>query len=511
MPDQDLEALQLEVLRKRVEAKRAQEDSAPRPNPNSGEFGEISPLQSAISGTAEGLTAGYSGEISGRVRAAVTAPFVDETYGQLRDKYVGEQNRYASAAAKANPLTSLGFELGSTVISPASKVLGPVEGAGIVANMGRAALQGGLIAGGKSETSPLESPQKLKDFALETGAGAATGLVTQGALSGVGAIAKRFAPEWLTQFARERAVKAATGQNKRAIKQMSKLGQINQIGDDLLNGSEEIGVKAPLRFGSSVESIKNRAAENKDKAWGAVEGAYSSIDKKTGGQSVDLMDVSQRLMEKAKAIEPVPKNLPVIEKLRAEATWLAQQEGRIPLKRAQDLKNQYVFKMADPHTHALGLDGNNIVRNAYAEGIENSIKKHASAADAKKWKLGMRNYGSNASAAGAADDRAVANISNRFISPSDYAVGIGSALAGAAKGGDNIQNSLFGLATSLGHKLLRERGSSMAAVTAKNMSNAIKNNPGTLGAVQRGVSQLPEKPSTALLMQWLNRRSGTEE
>ncbi len=511
MPDQGLEDLQLAVLRKRVEEKRAAE-STDRPDLNAKRFGDISPLESGISNLAQGLTGGYSDEIAGGLRAAVEAPFSDRKFSDLYREHQKEQEDYNKATSAANPWTSVGSEIVGSIASPISKIAAPIDGAGIASALGRAALGSGIVAGGKSENHPFESPDQMMAFAKDVGAGATTGAAVQGVLGTVGAVAERMSPEWLKQFARERAVKAATGQNKRMIKQASKLGQLDDIGDALLEGAPEIGVNAPLKFGSSVESIKNRAAEESNHAWdNGVTKVFNDIDAKTSNQSVDLQGVAQNILSHADSITPVPKNLPVIQNLKNEAEWLMQQPGKISLRSAQDLKNEYRFKYEDPRTHGLGLNGNNAIRKAYGDAIEKTISSLGSAADAKRFKLGMSQYGSMASAAGAADDRAVANISNRFISPSDYAAGIGTAVMGAAKGKEQVESGLYGLAASLAHKLLRERGSSMAAVTANKLSNLVKAHPRTLGAFQQAASSLPYQPYATQATELLNRKTGTEE
>ncbi|NBW08769.1 MAG: hypothetical protein EBR82_12170 [Caulobacteraceae bacterium] len=60
------------------------------------------------------------------------------------------------------------------------------------------------------------------------------------------------------------------------------------------------------------------------------------------------------------------------------------------------------------------------------------------------------------------EDRVAADARNRVISPSDYGVGIGTGAAAIASG--HPVGALLGVASSLGHKVLRERGNSTAAI-----------------------------------------------
>lgn len=60
------------------------------------------------------------------------------------------------------------------------------------------------------------------------------------------------------------------------------------------------------------------------------------------------------------------------------------------------------------------------------------------------------------------EDRVAADARNRVISPSDYGVGIGAGVAGLVSG--NPLAIAGGLASSIGHKIVRERGNATAAV-----------------------------------------------
>jgi hypothetical protein len=81
-----------------------------------------------------------------------------------------------------------------------------------------------------------------------------------------------------------------------------------------------------------------------------------------------------------------------------------------------------------------------------------------------------------------AQDQVARREANRFVSPSDYGVGIGSAAAAVASG-HPAMGALMGVAGAAGNKLLRERGNSFAANTALNLSQrlAIPGNLADLG------------------------------
>lgn len=505
MPQQNVEELRAAVLRKRVEEKRAQEMSTVDDAPKKREFTDISPLATAVVKGTQGLTGGFADEIGA---AIVAAPYLmpgGKSFGDVYDSQVGRHRAFLKQAEEQNPTTSVASEIGGAIASPINKIAAPIAGAGTAANLGRAALGGATIAAGTSETNPFLSGDNLGEFASDVAGGAAGGFATQGALGIAGKAAGKLAPESLKQFARERAVKAATGQNKKLLKQASKLGQLERIGGDLIDGAEEFGIKAPVSFGASVDTIKNRAAEGSRKAWRAVEDIYKNIDERTGGAAVDTVDIAQNILNRAKQIEPTPQNMPIIQRLRAEADWLAEEAGAISLDRAQSLKNQYVFKMADPKTHALGKDGSNQIRSAYTDAIKNTILKKGSNSDLKKYERALEVYGSMTSAAGAADERAVANLSNRWASPSDYGIGIATALGSTlASGGANLGALAAGGAASMGHKFLRERGSGMAAAAANKLAGPMSSEPARM--VIGGAQKLSQTPASNAFMQYVQSK-----
>lgn len=443
---------------------------------------KLSPVESAISGLAQGLTLGHSDEIAGAGRAAIAKlGGAEEPFGTLYEKYRDEQRGHQAKAKADNPKTYVGGDLAGavgTAFLPGVSALAPAKGAGLLANVGKAGLLGAISGAGYSNANPTESPDKLKEFAGDVGTGAAIAGATQGALQLAGKAASKLAPDNLREFANERSIKAATGQNKAILKRIAKTKGLDDTGEVLLN---ESSVSGPVvKFGSSVNSIKDRAADAAEKAWDSVTGVYKQADQALGGKAIDGREIAQGIIDRAAKIEPLPQNEAIINKMMETAAYL-ENKGAMSLEHAQQLKNNFVFKMADPKTHALGLDGNNAIREAFTESMGQAIKRVDPALE-KAWADSMKLYGTYATAAGAADERAIANVSNRFFSPSDYAMGIGGALLNGAKEGGGTKDSLIGLATTMAHKLVRERGSSMAAVTAKNLAAVLDKTPEALGS-----------------------------
>jgi hypothetical protein len=300
------------------------------------------------------------------------------------------------------------------------------------------------------------------------------------------------AVQGLDDFANVRAVKAATGQNKAVLKKVARTKGIEEAGDALLNGEDKV-----IGFGSSVDKIKDRAADAADKAWAQVQGVHKAIDAAKDGKSIDGGEIAKAIVEKANRIEPLDQNLPIIDKMRSTAAYF-ERKGPMSLEHAQELKNNFVFKFTDPKTHALGLDGNNAIREAFTEKMGDAVAS-ADPALAKVWQDGMQKYGVYAETAGAASDRAVANVSNRLISPSDYAVGATAALhSGMKNGAEGVADTVRGVAAALAHKLVRERGSSAAAITAKNLAGILESAPEALGSAYGVLAKAAEGGPAAL-------------
>lgn len=519
----DIEQLRLQVLQKRVAEKRAMEDAnfvahtegdpqgairggntmgggggdaSVRPDP------KASYLESLGQGFTQGATFGFGDEIGAAGGAALAKILPNsmggssQSYGQLYNEELNAQRKNTAQATEANPYTYNAAELGGAAVSPLAK-------AGMIGSAAGGAAQ----AVGSSTHNIMNGPGDAMALGEEALIGAGKGLLTHGAVKGVGAVGSALLPDALDRLAQIRGLKAVFGQNKAAFKQAAKLNQTERIGQDITQASEELGGQPLVRFGEGVESIKNRAAEGADKAWQKVSSIYKTIDGRTDGQSIKSGDLANAILDRAKKIMPIPRNKPMIDRLTEEAAWMENQPN-MSLERAQQLKNNYVFKMADPHSHALGLDGNNAIRDAYAKTIAGTVENLGSKAEQNTFKRSMSNFGSFSTAAGRAGDREVANISNRFISPSDYATGIAGGLANAVQGGDLAKSGLWGTALSIGHKIARERGSSMVSATARNASNAMKT-PVVGQALQmpaRAMAAAPNLPVTPALSQLWNSK-----
>jgi hypothetical protein len=125
-------------------------------------------------------------------------------------------------------------------------------------------------------------------------------------------------------------------------------------------------------------------------------------------------------------------------------------------------------------------DATNKIRNIISKEMEDTVEtlskgENGGLADlVKNYKLYKSKYGSFKAASDAATDRVQKNLTNRFISPSDYGVGSAAGVAGAMATGLSPQTALVGIGAAAANKFARERGSALAARSADALQKAFK-------------------------------------
>lgn len=108
-----------------------------------------------------------------------------------------------------------------------------------------------------------------------------------------------------------------------------------------------------------------------------------------------------------------------------------------------------------------------------------------------------RRYGVAASIKDVAADRANKNLSNRYISPSDYGVGAAGAIIGSMSGGPGIGTAIGGAAAAAAHKIVRERGSAFMARSLQDLAQVAEKSPAFLekyGRVLESAARQGERP-----------------
>lgn len=474
----------------------AMPDQLPKPEPSEAE--------AAMRGAAHGITFGFADEASAGVNAlrdylsAKAGLRGDIDLGTAYQTNLGAIRSRDQKAQEANPWAYGGGELAGTVMSPVGKALAGGKTIGGV--MLRGAAGGALSGAGESTANTFESPEELEHLAEDTLKGAGLGASMAGATTVAGKVLSKLAPEELKKFARERIVKAATGQNLRAIKQMQKTGAADASGSALdaagriLAEADEAGAPAVGWF-SKAEEILPRAKEKQEFFGKRIGDVASAIDEAMPG-AVDAKKISGKILDYAASIPETEQTKPIIERLLREANRL-EGRGNISFSEAQDLKNTFKFKPMDSSTHTFGQDASNRLNSIFKDEMNQTADQIASVAApdspleklASQYRDSKTRYQAYKNAADAAEKRAASNVSNRFPSPSDYYTS-GTALLGSlVHGGSLGKATAIATATGIGNKLARERGSAFAGHAAGALGNLMERVPESVGTVAGAAQQ----------------------
>lgn len=481
------------------------------------------PVESAGMGGLSGLTMGFAPAIGG---ASATAsqnienllsgkydprPIMDQ-YRANRDYITNQMN----TSHQQNPKSFVTGEIGGTLATAAIPGLGEL---GITKGMApaaqavaRGAVQGGLTGLGNSEADLTKG--EVGQAAYDTAKGSLTGGVVGGIANAVAApITNK-----LSQVAEQRAFKAATGQKLKALRDAVKTGKVDvgengdmtsTMGRHLLEADEAgAPVVGPLSTAPQIASAANQKAGH----FGAKIGEVANqIDEAMPG-SVSGENIAKKIEDYMTEIPQNPANNAVRNKLQQEADFYKAQ-GNISFADAQKLKNSYNFKPTDSTTQVLGQDATNAIRRSVGQEMDETadLMSKASASNASpkaqrlsdlldKYQQYKQKYGSYASAAKAAEDQSLRQLSNRYVSPSDYGMGSTGAILGSVTGHDPIMSGAMGLGAMGANKVLRERGSSLAASGANSLAEALQGNPQAFGPYAAPLLQSLQKGNSNLAL-----------
>jgi hypothetical protein len=486
------------------------EEAAPKQRP----FSEISPLAAAVVTGTQGLTAGYGDEMAAGLGAAVMSPFSTKSYGELYNEQLKKQRQFLDQAAAQNPKTALVSEIGGTIASPINKFAAPAKGLSLGVNMGRAALGAGIIGGGKSQHNPLSAPSEAKGFLKDIGINAIGGGGMEGLFGAVGHTAGALLPDNLKKFARDRVLKSVTGNAQKFYEE--NLGPLaDSTADFILKGSEKLGIPSLLGFGSRASDVTAKLEAARVGAGNAMNIIHKAVDEKQGGAAITGFDIAKKMIQKARNIPTnTQENLNLRRDLVRDA-MLAKKQGRLTLDEAQHLQNQFereqISKFADPTKAAKA----NLAEDAYNEAINDVVDRFATNAEKETYKEANKVYGDVKRVQKFNAKEGAREISNRWVSPSDYAMaGVGALYGGITAPDDRkaesiMQNAALGIGAGATNKFLRQRGSSIAASAAEGLLGITgKQGPRMLIG---GAQNLSQSPAPNAFMQWLNRGEGTEE
>lgn len=390
------------------------------------------------------------------------------SYELVRDRIRAEQKQAKDQQGEAYMAGEIG---GGVLGSVAGNILLPGGGA-----IARGAAEGAVAGLGSSEADLLKG--KYGQAAADTAFGAGIG----GVAGGIGgAIASRLpgaaraTQEGLESAAQGRAVKAATGQNKREISKMiaaemrgSDVGTVERVGSDLLD-------QGVVTAGTNADDMLQRAVARRAEFAQMIDDSLDELD-----------TLAQRPLNVGAIADDLESSLvaPLLNGTRgqrqvaarmAEEIQALRDQGPIGLraleafKRGLDDAIDYAAEIKDPAQKALLR-----MRTILNETIEAEAEaiSRATGSDAAAQYLNAKAVtGSMSIGERVARNQAVSQASNRLIAPSDYGMGaVGAVVSGIASGGSIPAAAATGMAIAGAHKLARQRGNQVAAAALRGLS-----------------------------------------
>ncbi len=312
-----------------------------------------------------------------------------------------------------------------------------------------------------------------------------------------GALAAAKVPKALRSLAEARTVKAVTGNNSRAINELVSSGKL-QLEDDgglsstlgrTLLSKDEAGpsVITPLAKSSDIAP----AVEAKRKFYGEKIGALGQKIDEFHPQAVSGKEIAAKIRQRASEIPDLPSTQPLRDRLEKEALGY-EAKGGFRFDEGQKYKDEYNWNALTPEPEK---NFANILKSSVGKEMEDAVGRTSkSAVDSGRtdlaklldeYKESKSKYGDYASASKYSKSDVAKELKNRFISPSDIAiggvVGLGSAVNDIAQGRDPTTSLATGLAASAGNKFMRQRGSALTAKTADTLAKVLQSNPQSFG------------------------------
>lgn len=345
------------------------------------------------------------------------------------------------------------------------------EGAGLgerlLAKTAGGFLEGSLFGAGQSVSeSALGDPdlngQKVMSNILLGGAlGGGAGLLGGALEESAAPLAKQLtgladeAEGTLKQFRNERVGKAI-GAIQGDMNKVSE-AKFNQVTGDVFEAGYLEGSPGTKEILKRVEAGVKEQGEN-------IGNALRQADELTDGQAFDLRPVVERARKEA--LEPIlgdpalKKDARALEKMLNDYEALAE-KGGLSFEKAHKFESNLrksINKTADSPAKIDSLDN---LRGIFREELSTQMSAKAGQDVAQVFDDSMRKFGSFSLAQKWGRKGVARMAGNRFVSPSDYITGVGGAVAGAITAGP--VGLALGAAGALANKVLRERGSAIAA------------------------------------------------
>lgn len=417
-----------------------------------------------------------------RLRGEVATPFGEQLASDYRSIRGGarQQEKLGEAVNPnaANAGTGTGIAL--SILAPLPK---GAQG------LGGSVAQGALAGLGSSEADLTKGEvlPALRDAAL----GGAIGAAGHGLGKALGAGARKLG-SGLRDFAEKRAAKALGA--RQVDLQKLKPEQIREMARQMLD-------EGVVRFGDRVDDIAPRAAAAKEAAGERIGAILGQADE--AGARFDVDALRDRI---AKELGAKAKGNPIREaqlKEALKASGLGELDTSAGFEQIRGIKTA-LAEGVFPKLDAKGKQKlAQQIAGIMSDEIGGQLGQARGPAAQDALEAANKAFGASANAARVSARGVKALEGNRWFSPSDYGVGLSGAIGGGLAGGP------LGIATgpllALAHKVLRERGASMAAVGSDKIGAGLQAQ-GARDVLQR----LQRLVSTPEGQAWLRRMAGID-
>ncbi len=327
------------------------------------------------------------------------------------------------------------------------------------------------------------------------------GLAKRGIQKGAGVVEK-LAPKAgkaFSNFAEERAIKAATGENIGAIKKLAKvkgksasdagkaLGNLRSAGRELLTPDPNFDKKPAIGWLTNAPELGMTAADRKRFYGGQIGEVGPVVDELSPGAITPEM-LAQDVEAFSKEIPRAGKGAPVRKRVGEEANTLRQyglaeeELGPAPpltFKGAQELKGQYPFEPQSPDLLISDKDASNRLNRIVGQRMDQAVEgAKAKASPEQLAKLqgydpAKKKYGVYKDVADAGAEQGLRTLSRRVASPSSTFLGAQAGSAVAQVKDDLAKGGLWGAGVGLVNQQLLERGSAFASRSADAISRKL--------------------------------------
>lgn len=457
------------------------------------EKGPVRPVVSVPEAQLRGFGQGasFSGldELYGTAKGVLTGgdPAEEVAYQQYMNKAASEQHPVAYGAG----------QLAGGVALTAVPYVGVPAGAGAVGRAAYSAAQGALTGLGEGETIEQRGQKALEGAAIGGGIGAIAEPAIRGALS-------KLSPTQLRKSASESAVKSAMGGQIKGAREM--MPDYHNIGQKLLEPTEELGGETVVRFGSKAEDVASRAGMAREEVGKKMSQAVKTVDQVFENSFPMRKDRLLRSVAMVKS-KTLPRAKGVVGS--ADEKFLdAIYDQLSRVKTLDDLARIRTSLVYDPNADALTMRGTKqMVRGAINREIKEAISDASGMLGKgfeKEAKLLqsypdlVQKYRAFAPAETYAEELAMREAKNRRVGLSSNIIGA-NVFGGARASGESQQAATIkGAIAGFVNQQLIERGNTAAAVSLQKLGNALDYAPGPMQKFMGILMKASEKGATNL-------------